>query len=96
MEHAANLKKYIHTYQIDALLLKELSDVRYNFFVNNNWKFKIILANMYLDIEQQVEVELAKIEAALQHAKRADVLIAMDSGTTQLQKQAVVSQKNSS
>jgi len=51
---------------------------------------------MYLDIEQQVEVELAKIEAALQHAKRADVLIAMDSGTTQLQKQAVVSQKNSS
>jgi hypothetical protein len=34
---------------------------------------------MYLDIEQHVEVELAKIEAALQHAKRADVLIAMDS-----------------
>jgi hypothetical protein len=34
---------------------------------------------MYFDIEQQVEVELAKIEAALQHAKGADVLIAMDS-----------------
>jgi hypothetical protein len=34
---------------------------------------------MYFDIEQQVEVQLAKIETALQHAKRADVLIAMAS-----------------
>jgi sugar/nucleoside kinase (ribokinase family) len=34
---------------------------------------------MYFGIGQQIEVELTKIEATLQHAKGAGVLIEMDS-----------------
>jgi len=36
---------------------------------------------MYFDIGQQIEVESAKIEATLQHAKGAGVLIEMDSNS---------------
>ena len=36
---------------------------------------------MYFNIGQQIEVELAKIEATLQHAKGAGVLIEMDSNS---------------
>jgi hypothetical protein len=36
---------------------------------------------MYFDIGQQIEVESAKIEATLQHAKGAGVLIAIDSNS---------------
>jgi len=36
---------------------------------------------MYFHITQQIEVELTKIEATLQHAKAAGVLIEMDSNS---------------
>jgi len=36
---------------------------------------------MYFDIGRQIEEELAKIEATLQHAKGAGVLIEMDSNS---------------
>ena len=36
---------------------------------------------MYLDISQQIDVNLMKIEAIIQHAKGAGILIAMDSNS---------------
>jgi len=36
---------------------------------------------MYFDISQQIGIDLLKIEAIIQHAKRAGVLIAMDSNS---------------
>jgi hypothetical protein len=42
---------------------------------------KIILASVYLDIRQQIETDLLKIEAIIQHAKGAGVLTAMDSNS---------------
>jgi hypothetical protein len=42
---------------------------------------KIILASMYLDISQQREIDLLKIEAIIQNAKGAGVLIAVDSNS---------------
>ena len=40
---------------------------------------KIILARMYLDINQQIDDDLLKIEAIIQHAEGAGILIAIDS-----------------
>jgi hypothetical protein len=42
---------------------------------------KIILASMYLDISQQIDIDLMKIEAIIQYAKGAGILIAMDSNS---------------
>jgi len=59
-------------------------------------EFKNYLADMHFDIGQQIEVESAKIEATLQHAKKEKVFLQKwivipgpDRGTTQRQKQAV-------
>jgi hypothetical protein len=40
---------------------------------------KILIASMYLDIGQQIDNDLTKIDAIIQHAKGAGLLIAMDS-----------------
>jgi hypothetical protein len=45
------------------------------------YSLNIILARIYFDIRQQIKVDLTKVEAALQHAKGAGVLIAMDSNS---------------
>ena len=42
---------------------------------------KNILASIYFDIGQQIEVELRKIEATLQYAKGTGVLIETDSNS---------------
>jgi ribonuclease HI len=67
--------------QIDSILIRQLSDedtavleIVYN-------KAKIIIASMYFDINRQIEDDLNKIEAILQHAKGAGVIIAMDSNS---------------
>ena len=64
---------------IDTLLIQQLSDrdtVVVEVIINNA---KIILASMYLDIRQQVDNDLMKIEAIIQHANGAGLLITMDS-----------------
>jgi hypothetical protein len=64
---------------IDTLLIQQLSDrdtVVLEVIIDNA---KILLASMYLDISQQMDNELTKIEAIIQHAKGARLLIAMDS-----------------
>jgi exonuclease III len=65
--------------QIDSLLLRQLSDedtvvleVVYN-------KDKTIIASMYFDINRRIEDDLNKIEAIIQHANGAGVIVAMDS-----------------
>jgi ribonuclease HI len=67
--------------QIDSLLLRQLSDedtvvleVVYN-------KFKTVIASMYLDINRRIEDDLNKIEAIIQHAIGAGVIIALDSNS---------------
>ena len=42
---------------------------------------KIILASICLDINQQIDIDLMKIEAIIQHAKGTGILIAMDSNS---------------
>jgi hypothetical protein len=36
---------------------------------------------MYLDINQQIDIDLMKIEAIIQHAKGAGILLAVDSNS---------------
>jgi hypothetical protein len=64
---------------IDSILIRQLSDedavvmeVVYN-------KVKIIIVSMYFDIIRQIEDDLNKIEAIMQHAKATGTIIAMES-----------------
>jgi hypothetical protein len=64
---------------IDSILIRQLSaedavvmEVMYN-------KVKIIIASMYFDINRQIEDDLNKIKANMQHAKGTGTIIAMDS-----------------
>jgi len=68
--------------QIDTILLTQLSDsdtVVLEVTLDN--AKKIILASMYLDINQQLTDDTLKIEAILQHAKGAGIILAMDSNS---------------
>ena len=42
---------------------------------------KIVIASMYFDINQQIADDVLKIEAILQHAKGAGIILAMDSNS---------------
>ena len=42
---------------------------------------KIIIASMYFDINRQIADDVLKIEAILQHAKGAGIILAMDSNS---------------
>jgi len=64
---------------IDTLLIKHLSDEDTVVLEVVNNKVKIILGSMYFDLNQQIENDLNKIEAIIQHAKGAGVLLTMDS-----------------
>jgi len=67
--------------QIDTLLLTQLSDsdtVVLEITLDNA---KIIIASMYFDINQQTADDMLKIEAILQHAKGAGIILAMDSNS---------------
>jgi len=67
--------------QIDTLLIKQLSDsdtVDLEVTLDNA---RIVLANMYLDINQHIDDNLLKIEAIIQHAKGEGIILAMDSNS---------------
>jgi len=66
---------------IDTLLILQLSDmdtVVLEVIIDNT---KIILVSMYLDISQQIDEDLTKIEAIIQHVKGVGLLTAMDSNS---------------
>jgi exonuclease III len=71
----------VNNNQVDTLLIKQLSEedtVVLEVIIDH---VKIVLASTYLDIRQQIETDLLKIEAIIQHAKGAGVLIAMHSNS---------------
>ena len=64
---------------IDAIIIRQLSDedavvteVVYN-------KVKTIIGSMYFNINRQIEYDLNKVDAIMQHAKGTGTIIAMDS-----------------
>jgi hypothetical protein len=61
---------------IDAMLINQLSDADMVTVEITNGSSKFILVSMYLDRENQIEIDLVKIEAAIRHAKGSGVLIA--------------------
>jgi len=63
---------------IDVLLLKQHSDANAVAEITVDG-VKLILASMYFDIGRQIEVDLSKIEAVLQHANGVGVLLTIDS-----------------
>jgi len=67
--------------QIDSLLLRQLSDEDTVVLEVLSDKAKTIVASMYLDINRQIEDDLNKIDAVIQHAKGAGVLLAIDSNS---------------
>ena len=67
--------------QIDFLLLRQLSDEDTVVLEAVSDKGKIIIASMYFDINRQIEYDLNKIEAIIQHAKGAGVLLSIDSNS---------------
>jgi len=67
--------------QIDSILVRQLSDEDTAVLEVVNNKAKIIIASMYFDINRQIEDDLNKIEAIIQHAKGAGIIIAMDSNS---------------
>ena len=64
--------------QIDSLLLRQLSDEDTLVLEVVSDKTKTIVASMYFDINRQIEDDLYKIEAIIQHAKGTGVLLAID------------------
>jgi len=67
--------------QLDAILIKQLSDADTVAVEIINGSLKFILVSTYFDRENPAELDLVKIEAVMQHAKGAGVLIAMDSNS---------------
>jgi sugar/nucleoside kinase (ribokinase family) len=69
----------VNNKRVDTILLKQLSDedaVIIELIFDNK---KAIIASMYFDINQNIDIDLRKIEAIIQHAHDAAILIAMDS-----------------
>jgi len=67
--------------QIGFLLLRQLLDEDTVVLEVVRGNGKIIIASMYFDINRQIKDDLKKIEAIIQHAKGAGVLLAIDSNS---------------
>ena len=65
--------------EIDSLLLRLFSDLDTVVLEVLSDKAKPIVASTYLDINRKIEDDLTKIDAIIQHAKAAAVLLAIDS-----------------
>ena len=65
--------------QIDTLLLTQISDSDKLVLEMTFDNAKIIIARRYFDINEQIADYVLKIEAILQHAKGAGIILAMDS-----------------
>ena len=67
--------------QIDTLLIKQLSDSDTIVLEVTMDNVKIVLASMYLDINQHLGDNLLKIDAIIQHARGEGIILAMDSNS---------------
>ena len=67
--------------QIESLLLRQLSDEDTVVLEVLSDKVKTIITSMYFDINRQIEDDLNKTDAIMQHAKGAGVLVAIDSNS---------------
>ena len=65
--------------RVDTILLKQLSDEDAVVIELIFGYKKVIIASMYFDINRCIGIDLRKIEAIIQHAQDAGILIAMDS-----------------
>ena len=63
---------------IDTTLIRQYTDADTVVVEIIKGSLKIILINMYFDVENLIENDIAKIEAILKQAQRTDVLIATD------------------
>ena len=67
--------------QLDIILLRQLSDEDTVVLEVVSGKAKTIVACMYFDITRQIEDDLNKIEAIVDYAKGAGILLAIDSNS---------------
>jgi exonuclease III len=67
--------------EIDTMLIKQLSDEDAVGLEVKTRNKKIIITSMYFDIKRQINIDLLKIEAIIQYANDAGVIIAMDSNS---------------
>jgi len=65
--------------KLDTMLIKQLSDEDVVVLEVITGNTKIIITSMYFDINRQIDIDLMKLEAVIQHANDAGLLIAMDS-----------------
>jgi len=66
--------------KLDTMLIKQLSDedvVVLEVIIGN----KKIITSMYFDINWQIDIDMMKLEAIIQHANDAGLLIAMDNNS---------------
>jgi hypothetical protein len=67
--------------QVDTILIKQLSDEDAAFIELIIGNKKIIITSMYLDINRHIDIDMLKIEAIIQQANHAGILIAIDSNS---------------
>jgi hypothetical protein len=71
----------VNNSQVDTMLIKQLSGEDafvLEVIVGNT---RIFIANMYLDIHRQIDIDMLKIQPIILQAKGAGVLITMDSNS---------------
>jgi len=71
----------INNKQVDTILINQLSDKDAVVLETKVDTARIIIASMYFDIYQLIDIHVEKIEATLAHAKGVGIVIAMDSNS---------------
>jgi len=67
--------------KLDTMLIKQLLDEDVVVLEVITGNKKIIITSMYFDINRQIDIDLLKLDAIIQHANDAGLLIAMDSNS---------------
>ena len=71
----------INNKQVDTILIYQQSDEDAVVLETKVDTARIIIASMYFDINQPMDIHMQKIQATLAHAKGAGIIIAMDSNS---------------
>ena len=71
----------INNKQVDTILINKLPDEDAVVLETKVATARIIIASMYFDINQPIDIHMQKIEATLEHAKGAGIVIAMESNS---------------
>ena len=72
---------FINNKQVDTILINQLSNEEAVVLETKVDTARITIASMYFDINQLTDIQMQKIEATLELAKGAGILIAMDSNS---------------